>query len=1087
MTRERPSAAELFEAAASPQGADRLDKLGLELIARPGTKVPAYAPPGLCAIRRAFGEGRLAVVIFVERLAPDRGVLEADGIRCEGHGPGVFIDADTGHGRRGLQIAGPDGVVRHDFVLFRDRSPARVRTERPAVDDAVEDADTALLATLIAAVYALRRRRSRTVPEDYLRSQLEPPSGRAPLGGDLDRSVAELRQRPAAVDDLAGVLLLAAERAFILDTDRSALELLAAADRDRYLNFAWHPDDFPGGPKGPNEDRADQMFAALTRLRPERRANVGDAAVVRREEFDLDMQRRLEDALVAVPGEHGQRLHRDASAAYVEMRAAAAGDGVMLAIGNSYRRAARAQANAARAGNAAAVASFSSHTLGLAIDLRMSQGRLRVTETTTAPFQNVVDMYRSPVHKWMFLRADVHGWYPYRREPWHWEYNPPGFRERIRQSPQSRADGPEAADTAENITDPIRPPRAPLPLSGTVGRGGRNHPADVRAVQDRLIELRAADAAAIAPERPSGTSTVADESLAQTIDAIESFERQMALPIDGIVRLDGATRAELDRVIPVPTREELAAVGAARQTIMQTVNRGLTIGGPVGATRTGNAVADVRAVQQRLVEIGRLSGSHGEGPAAGTTGVVPEARLPSTIRALRNFEHDVRFFLARGSISGTVTSGVVQPGDATAALLDRIAVYQMAAGPTRVSFHDHVASTVMRSETGIDYSGIAQPSSLPLDAYTSVGLSRGEAAALQKVSESEGKFDGINTYDRATVSVGFIQFAGGRGLPPYIARVKARQPAKFRELFQRFGIDVEFSVSRGAIAGARLVVLDPAGGRVLRGADAEAAIRDDKRLTTALILSGRDRDIQAVQIEAAVVGYVRPALNAVVTPSTRGGRVRLGDVLRSQKGMAALFDRTIQEGLGAARRRFERVIQRMVRASEPRPLPTPAPPPTAAQLQSREGDIRSEIERDLQAATDVHVNLTRARTSLASVSHAASATGATVAGVLARPELAAARQALTAARAGIPDVVNISTGGNVDERLASIAAALAAEEARLAFTPTPASVTDMAATLTASRRTLDSVAGPFSTAPMFLRRIQSIQRSALDARLTEAA
>src|SRR5262249_39616911 len=153
------------------------------------------------------------------------------------------------------------------------------------------DTDATLIAALLAAVYALRRRRTRTVPEDYLRSQLEPPSGRAPLRDERDRGVAELRQRPGTTDDVAGRLLLAAERASILDTDRSTLELLQPQERESYLTFAWHPDDFPGGPKGPNEPRADQMFAALTRLRPERRANLGDTAVVRREEFDADMRR----------------------------------------------------------------------------------------------------------------------------------------------------------------------------------------------------------------------------------------------------------------------------------------------------------------------------------------------------------------------------------------------------------------------------------------------------------------------------------------------------------------------------------------------------------------------------------------------------------------------------------------------------------------------------------------------------------------------------------------------------------------------------------------------------------------------------
>jgi hypothetical protein len=27
------------------------------------------------------------------------------------------------------------------------------------------------------------------------------------------------------------------------------------------------------------------------------------------------------------------------------------------------------------------------------------------------------------------LRGEEFDWYPYQNEPWHWEYNPPGFRE----------------------------------------------------------------------------------------------------------------------------------------------------------------------------------------------------------------------------------------------------------------------------------------------------------------------------------------------------------------------------------------------------------------------------------------------------------------------------------------------------------------------------------------------------------------------------------------------------------------------------------------------------------------------------------
>jgi hypothetical protein len=352
------------------------------------------------------------------------------------------------------------------------------------------------------------------------------------------------------------------------------------------------------------------------------------------------------------------------------------------------------------------------------------------------------------------------------------------------------------------------------------------------------------------------------------------------------------------------------------------------------------------------------------------------------------------------------------------------------------------------------------------------------------VSTHEGNFDAINTYDRALVSVGFIQFAGSRGLPPYLALLKARQPARFRDLLQRLGVDVEFTVSGGGIAAPRVVVLDSTGGRILRASAAEAAIRDDKKLTGALILSGRQRDVQLVQIEAAIRDYVRPALAAAVT--WPGGRATLGELLRSQKGMAALFDRAIQEGVDAAQRRFERLVRRLAQSTA---VPPPRTQPILSDLQAREGDLLAELERDLQAGADIAARVTRARAALATLAAAARAAGATVAAILARSELADARRAVAEARATLAALVNVSParGSAVDATLAAMDARLAAEVARLALTPAPASASDLAAALEAARQALATVAGPVSTAPMFLARIQRIRRSTLDSGLTEVA
>ncbi len=649
--------------------------------------------------------------------------------------------------------------------------------------------------------------------------------------------------------------------------------------------------------------------------------------------------------------------------------------------------------------------------------------------------------------------------------------------------PSGAASG--AAREMEAVTDPIRPPRAPLAIRGTVGRGGQNQAPDVIAVQERLVELRALDATDAAAERPAATGAVAETSLVKTIEAIERFEGQVGGTPNGRVELRGATRTDLDRAVPHPTAAELAAVTTERGGVRESVSRGLSITGAVGATAAGNAPADVRAVQARLVELRRLSASHREGPAAVATAPVPQSSLRATIAALRAFQSDVRFWVGRGAVRGAVTSGVVAPGDATASLLAQVSVHTIGTGASQVVLRDHVVSGATQSEAGVAFLGTALPSAIPVSDYQAQGLtSPGQAAALKMVSTHEGNFDAINTYDRAQVSVGFIQFAGGRGLPPYLALLKARQPGMFRERLQKLGVDVEFAVSGGGIAGARVVVLDPKVGRVLRAAAAEAAIRDDKKLTAALVVSGRHRDVQLVQIEAAIRDYVRPALAAAV--AWPGGRATLGEIFRSQKGMAALFDRAIQEGLGGAQRRFERVLSRFAKGMT---LPAPRAAPSLPDLRAHEGDLLAELERDLQAGADIAAAIARARAALATLVAAARAQGATVAALVARSELGDARRAVAEARAALPGIVNVGPAGGstVDATIAAMSARLAAEGARLALTPAPGTAADLATVLEASRGALATVASPVATAPVFLARIQRIRRSTLDSGLGEVA
>jgi hypothetical protein len=224
-------------------------------------------------------------------------------------------------------------------------------------------------------------------------------------------------------------LLRALELKFIRDPKTSGLDILGPELSHHFRDFDWHEDDFPGGPKGPNEDFADVMVDTLDLVRAERRANSNGDAVVLRAEATAPAWDYMTNRWVAVPGQERWKLNSHALDSFVRMREQAQLEGVELTILSAHRYPEVAQRNATRAGNPNAVASFSAHSLGLAIDFQMSQGDLKLKETATRPMSEVVRMRESPVHKWLLLRGEEFGWYPYQNEPWHWEYNPPGFRE----------------------------------------------------------------------------------------------------------------------------------------------------------------------------------------------------------------------------------------------------------------------------------------------------------------------------------------------------------------------------------------------------------------------------------------------------------------------------------------------------------------------------------------------------------------------------------------------------------------------------------------------------------------------------------
>lgn len=136
------------------------------------------------------------------------------------------------------------------------------------------------------------------------------------------------------------------------------------------------------------------------------------------------------------------------------------------------------------------------------------------------------------------------------------------------------------------------------------------------------------------------------------------------------------------------------------------------------------------------------------------------------------------------------------------------------------------------------------------------GLNHDQRVVFRKVSEKEGGFEAINTYDTGYVSVGFIQFAAMRGgngsLARVLERMKTDNLAEYRHYFEKFGVDVDENRC--------LCVIDPSTARVLHGADAVDAIRRDKRLTAVFYHAGAGSPgFQQAQIAMALDEYYAPS------------------------------------------------------------------------------------------------------------------------------------------------------------------------------------------------------------------------------------
>ncbi len=224
-------------------------------------------------------------------------------------------------------------------------------------------------------------------------------------------------------------------------------------------------------------------------------------------------------------------------------------------------------------------------------------------------------------------------------------------------------------------------------------------------------------------------------------------------------------------------------------------------------------------------------------------------------------------------------------------------------GRVEVYLRDNVTnSRHMVYPQGIMYAGQSQIE-LDIPTIQAVGLSVSQAKALQYVSTHEGKFDAINSYDKAIFSYGFIQFTGasavGGSLNRVLASMEAYAPAAFQQVFKQVGIDTE-----GTGSMATTTVLTENGAK-LRGDDAWLYIQRNVQLYGAFIQAAFEPALVREQLRMANDLYVQPALNFRLDVTIGGIHLsvpRLSDIIRSEAALTAVIALAVNQGVGGMSR-----------------------------------------------------------------------------------------------------------------------------------------------------------------------------------------
>ncbi len=283
---------------------------------------------------------------------------------------------------------------------------------------------------------------------------------------------------------------------------------------------------------------------------------------------------------------------------------------------------------------------------------------------------------------------------------------------------------------------------------------------------------------------------------------------------------------------------------------------------------------------------GRRGGAATSSPAAPAGGAAQQA-VATAQTAVTTLE---------GQIAEKLTQmrAEVDAADYTPTAVERTTT-TWAVGDARATVYDKVEAYATVTASGLEGKAKLATAGGPTVAdllAKDTTLSASTKKILAIISEFEGQFSSLNTWDIADVTWGMVQWttgAGGKGdLIEALKIVKADEPDAFRTRLQQYGIDVD---NDG-------IVLTRPDGTVLHGLAAAKAVQASAQLSAVLSASGADPKIQVAQMKASYELEVRkPLASSVKVACTDGTKsVKVEDIVTSEAGVGALTNQTVHGG-----------------------------------------------------------------------------------------------------------------------------------------------------------------------------------------------